>query len=357
MREIMTLTTAGPKRPRKAVPAPSDPADVDSLSSSLTSLAWLSKPHCAPILKDAMVFPDASDKHAGASEVMTIDWATCTEYKPPYSYAALIHMALTSSKKPKLALTEIYEYICDHFMYYRVADPGWRNSIRHNLSQNECFVKVSRANDEPGKGGYWAFDHRYDDLFEDGVYKKPRRKAVAAKRPAVQLSPPAHHHNHHHSRPSRRAPKHSIRTPPPYLYSGSDDEGGSHESDLMEADWESLIGKEDITLGNELLAESATSSSHSTINHASLLMDLANGVGKPDLDHGHLWQFDGAMQTPSGAISLNGSFSALLRESFQASIARDITGALEDAPHIIASEIDFSSAPMPSDWLPGGVTH
>lgn len=75
-----------------------------------------------------------------------------------------------------LPLSDIYKFITDRFPYYRKNTQRWQNSLRHNLSFNDCFIKVPRRPDRPGKGAYWALHPQAFDMFENGSLLRRRKR-------------------------------------------------------------------------------------------------------------------------------------------------------------------------------------
>ncbi|TDG38805.1 hypothetical protein AWZ03_014773 [Drosophila navojoa] len=129
------------------------------------------------------------------------------EPKPQHSYIGLIAMAILSSAEMKLVLSDIYQYILDNYPYFRTRGPGWRNSIRHNLSLNDCFIKSGRSAN--GKGHYWAIHPANMDDFRKGDFR--RRKAQRKVRRHMGLS------IDDASADSPSPPPLDLTTPPPVL--------------------------------------------------------------------------------------------------------------------------------------------
>ncbi|XP_069759757.1 forkhead box protein M1 isoform X2 [Narcine bancroftii] len=94
--------------------------------------------------------------------------------RPPYSYMAMIQFAINSTQSRRMTLKEIYTWIENHFPYFKhVAKPGWKNSIRHNLSLHDMFIRQTSHN---GKISHWtirAEANRFLTL--DQVVKQQKR--------------------------------------------------------------------------------------------------------------------------------------------------------------------------------------
>ncbi|KAG7459981.1 hypothetical protein MATL_G00216360 [Megalops atlanticus] len=144
------------------------------------------------------------------------------ESKPPYSYAQLIVQAISSALDRQLTLSGIYAHITKHYPYYRTADKGWQNSIRHNLSLNRYFIKVPRSQEEPGKGSFWRIDPSSEAKLVEQAFRKRRQRGTSCFRtPFGPLS----------SRSAPASPTHSsgLQTPDCLSREGSP---VSHEQDL-----------------------------------------------------------------------------------------------------------------------------
>ncbi|CAG7721132.1 unnamed protein product [Allacma fusca] len=148
-----------------------DKGPVDIVSMAMTSS------HANSDSESSATPPAASllqDKSGGSNS--TIDKVDDPNTKPPYSYVALITMAIKESTNERATLSEIYNYITQKFPYFENGNKkGWQNSIRHNLSLNECFVKVPREGGGERKGNYWTIAPDCGEMFENGNYRRRKR--------------------------------------------------------------------------------------------------------------------------------------------------------------------------------------
>lgn len=132
----------------------------------------------------ATVTPKTESDHDEAKEQN--DKGTAEEEKSKSSkeddrnsetFVAVIAQAILSVPTKRMTLSSIYSFIARNYPHFdKEKGPGWRNSVRHNLSSNDCFVKASRA--ENGKGHYWMIHPKDLPEFAKGNFRrrrKPRR--------------------------------------------------------------------------------------------------------------------------------------------------------------------------------------
>uniref|UniRef100_A0A182T6Q2 Fork-head domain-containing protein n=1 Tax=Anopheles maculatus TaxID=74869 RepID=A0A182T6Q2_9DIPT len=96
--------------------------------------------------------------------------------KPQLSYINMIVMAIKDSPHRRRTLSEIYKYLQSKYEFFNGEYNGWKNSVRHNLSLNECFKKLPKECGKPGKGHYWTIDASAEYMFEDegSLRRRPR---------------------------------------------------------------------------------------------------------------------------------------------------------------------------------------
>ncbi|XP_024203405.2 forkhead box protein M1 isoform X8 [Pan troglodytes] len=196
-RTEVTLETLGPKPAARDVNLPRPPgvlcqqkretcdgeAAGCTINNSLSNIQWLRK-MSSDGLGSCSIKQEMEEKencHLEQRQVKveepsrpSTSWQNSVSERPPYSYMAMIQFAINSTERKRMTLKDIYTWIEDHFPYFKhIAKPGWKNSIRHNLSLHDMFVRETSAN---GKVSFWTIHpsaNRYLTL--DQVFKQQKR--------------------------------------------------------------------------------------------------------------------------------------------------------------------------------------
>ncbi|XP_037551657.1 forkhead box protein M1 [Nematolebias whitei] len=165
-------------KPVSGIKSMNKEANGRPLDDSLTNIQWLGRMSSCALEQEA-VKQDQENQSSTTQENQSSPSqdecaADCGQQsmaeRPPYSYMAMIQFAINSSNSRKMTLKEIYTWIEDHFPYYReVAKPGWKNSIRHNLSLHDMFIRETSPD---GKTSFWTIRPEVNRcLTFDQVYK------------------------------------------------------------------------------------------------------------------------------------------------------------------------------------------
>merc|ERR1719187_912794 len=99
------------------------------------------------------------------------------------SYADLITMAIQSAPDRRLTLSQIYDWMVGAVPYFTEradssSSAGWKNSVRHNLSLHQKFLKI--PNEGAGKSSWWTLNP------DSCGARKPRRRATSGDMKQLQ---------------------------------------------------------------------------------------------------------------------------------------------------------------------------
>ncbi|XP_035673342.1 forkhead box protein M1-like [Branchiostoma floridae] len=120
------------------------------MDDSLTNIHWLGKMGANTLLDKQ----DRKYDRIGKPQRKSHD-----SNRPPYSYMALIQFAINSSPARRMTLKEIYTWIEGRFPYFKTAKQGWKNSIRHNLSLHDIFIRETTKCESGRALSYWTLCH------------------------------------------------------------------------------------------------------------------------------------------------------------------------------------------------------
>lgn len=107
--------------------------------------------------------------------------------KPKDSYVDMIAHAILSFPNANILLGDIYKYVSEKYEYFRKLESvAWKNSIRHNLSINDCFIKEGKSHN--GRGCYWNIHPACIDDFRKGDFNRRKARAKVQKYLRKQIS-------------------------------------------------------------------------------------------------------------------------------------------------------------------------
>ena len=94
------------------------------------------------------------------------------------SYVAVIAHAILSSPRQRLPLSEIYQFIEERHPQFTENRARWKNTVRHNLSLHDCFVRGEVAFNK--KGCNWRIHPGFVGEFSRGDFSRHKLSQLSS---------------------------------------------------------------------------------------------------------------------------------------------------------------------------------
>ena len=196
--------------PREHVHSPSSStfsqySDQDEMSNCDNILDQAIEQELGSLVDDATPVPAIETSQSHPAKVHALYETIDNDHHHVEPYIEMIAKTIMMSSTQKLLLSHIYSFIEHTYPDFTASKGAWKNSVRHNLSVNECFMKAGRAPN--GRGYYWKIHPACMNNFKNGnfirrdalseVYKQQRRTIIqkTATKPLPNVKTSYHQYN------------------------------------------------------------------------------------------------------------------------------------------------------------------
>ena len=132
------------------------------------------------LVPDAFIMKEEPNFEEASSESEMSSVTDKGMSKPKMSYARLISETLLNSPNGMLVLSDIYGSISARHPYYKMNVTGWQNSIRHNLTLNQSFVKCTDSLSTGKYSNYWKLSKNLSKSVMKNLSKEELSKIQAS---------------------------------------------------------------------------------------------------------------------------------------------------------------------------------
>jgi len=159
-----------------------DQADACPEDDDLQSLEWLQNFDISQITNFLDSGVDASTKSEKSDSVnfaSPIEDSTSVQKRKPLqcTFSCMIFRAIEESPHRALPLQSIYSWIENRYPYFAKGGSQWKNSVRHSLSLNQCFIRLrlghedvpDRSSINVGSASWWTVHPDFRSAYGKGV--------------------------------------------------------------------------------------------------------------------------------------------------------------------------------------------